>query len=159
MMLPYDLCARLQNGFRAHLRRLPVPHTTQNLAILSILLRSGFISNVTRGTITAPDPQQWHSAKDPERRIWIDLKYRDDQAVLSQAEVISKPSKRIFLEPEDIRRICSGKMANFVKPLGMGEVAVVRHEGIVDGVKGVRWLEAREALQLGTGGEILCRMR
>ncbi|KAG8896505.1 hypothetical protein FRB99_008859 [Tulasnella sp. 403] len=155
MILPYDLCARLQNGFRARLRQLPVPHTTQNLAILSILLRHGFISNVTRGTVNAADPNQWHDAPERHRRIWIDLKYRDELPVLSHAEVISKPSKRIQMAVPDIRRLCSGKKAQFVKPLGMGEVAVVRH-GIGSGV---RWLEAREALKLGLDGEVLCRMR
>ncbi|KAG9000287.1 hypothetical protein FRB90_011864 [Tulasnella sp. 427] len=155
MILPYDLMARLQNGFMARLKRLPVPHTTQNLAVLSILLRNGFVSNVTRGTITDADPNKWQEASEPHRRIWVDLKYRDDLPVLSKAEVVSKPSKRIHMSPDDVRRICSGQMANFVKPLGMGEVAVLR----LGGGNQVRWLEAREALEKGVGGEILCRMR
>ncbi|KAG9045289.1 hypothetical protein FS837_006554 [Tulasnella sp. UAMH 9824] len=155
MILPYDLMARLQNGFMARLKRLPVPHTTQNLAILSIMLRHGFLSNVTRGTINDADPNAWQAAPEPHRRIWVDLKYRDDLPVLSKAEIISKPSKRLVLTPDDVRRICSGQMASFVKPLGMGEVAVIRQGG---GNK-VQWYEAREALEKGLGGEILCRMR
>ncbi|KIO28543.1 hypothetical protein M407DRAFT_242975 [Tulasnella calospora MUT 4182] len=155
MILPYDLMARLQNGFMARLKRLPVPHTTQNLAIASIMLRHGFLSNVTRGTVNSADPDEWHAAPEPHRRIWVDLKYRDDLPVLSKAEVISKPSKRVVLTPEDVRRICSGQMASFVKPLGMGEVAVIREGG---GSK-IQWYEAREALEKGVGGEILCRMR
>ena len=85
------------------------------------------------------------------------MKYRDDLPVLNAAEVISKPSKRVTMKVDDIRRICSGKMARFVKPLGMGEVAILRHSGSKH--SDIRWLEAREALQLGVGGEVLCRMR
>lgn len=154
MRLPHDLCARLQNGFRARLRQLPIPHTTQNLAIATILLRHGFLSNITRGTVTAPDPEEFLSAKLKNQRIWLDLKYRDELPVLSAAQVVSKPSKRVMLSPDDVRRICSGQMANFVKPLGMGEVAVLK-----DLKEAGRWYEAREALQKGIGGEILCRMR
>lgn len=41
-----------------------------------------------------------------------------------------------------------------MKPLGMGEVAVVQTED-----KEHEWLEAREALRLGLGGEVVCRAR
>lgn len=135
---------------------MPVPHTTQNLAIAQILLRNGFISNVTRGTVNGADPSTWHSAPEPHKRIWLTLKYREDLPVLTHAEVISRPSKKMSMEPGDIRRLCSGRMSKFVKPLGLGEVVVVRH---TDNDKITRWLEAREALQLNVGGEVLCRMR
>jgi len=154
MPLPHDLCSRLQNGFRARLRRIAVPHTVQNLAILTILLREGFITNITRGTSSAPDPSEWHTATEPHRRIWADLKYRDDRPVLSQMDLISKPSKKIFMDPGEIQAICSGRRANFVKPLGMGEIAIVRTRQ-----KEHEWVEAREALRLQLGGEVVCRVR
>lgn len=84
------------------------------------------------------------------------MKYRDDQPVLTHAEVISKPSKWQRVDVSDIRRLCSGKMSKFVKPLGLGEVAVVKH---VDDRHHTHWLEAREALRQNVGGELLCRMR
>ena len=42
MPLPHDLCSQVQNGFRLRRASIAVPHTTQNLAILGILLREGF---------------------------------------------------------------------------------------------------------------------
>ncbi|OBZ77955.1 37S ribosomal protein S8, mitochondrial [Grifola frondosa] len=73
-----------------------------NLGILSILLRAGFITSA-------------------ERRIWAELKYRDDRPVLNGMELVSKPSKPIFMEIGEIRRLCSGRRAQNIKPLGMGE--------------------------------------
>ena len=154
MPSPHDLCARLQNGFRAHLRQIAIPHTTQNLAISSILLRHGFLSNVTRGTTHSPSPSEWQEVKEPQRRIWLDLKYRDNSPVLSTAELISKPSKKIFMGVDDIHRICSGRSSQFVKPLGLGEIAIVKTEK-----SNHEYVEARDALRLGLEGEVLCRMR
>ncbi|KAG6908647.1 hypothetical protein DXG01_003825 [Tephrocybe rancida] len=154
MVLPHNLCAHLQNAFRARHQKVVVDHSTQNLGILSILLRSGFISNLVRGTITAPEPEQFETAGDAQRRIWANLKYRDDRPVLNHMELISKPSKRVFMDVSELRLICSGRRAQTVKPLGMGEIAVVRTKD-----REHEWLEAREALQLRLPGEVICRAR
>jgi ribosomal protein S8 len=154
MPLPYDLCARIQNAFRARHQRISVAHTTQNLGILSILLRAGFLSNITRGTVEKPSPSAFHTAGEAQRRIWADLKYRDDRPVLHNMELVSMPSRRVFMEIGEIRRICSGRRAQTVKPLGMGEVAIVRTKS-----KEHEWLEAREALELRLDGEVVCRAR
>jgi ribosomal protein S8 len=129
-------------------------HSTQTLGILNILLRAGFISSITRGTISGPSPEQFTTAKESEKRIWATLKYRNDQPVLSDMEVISKPSRRVFMELADLRAICSGRTSKQVKPLGMGEVAMVRTKD-----KEHEWLEAREALTLKIPGEAVCRAR
>jgi ribosomal protein S8 len=66
--------------------------------------------------------------------------------------LVSKPSKRVFMDTSEIRRLCSGRSAKTVKPLGMGEIAVLRTNN-----KEYEWLEAREALQLHLSGEVICR--
>lgn len=154
MPLPHDLCARMQNAFRARHQKIAVDHNTQNLGILSILLRAGFLSNISRGTIEAPSPTDFHNVGVAQRRIWADLKYRDDRPVLNDMELVSKPSKRIFLDLSEIRLICSGRRAQTIKPLGMGEIAVVHTKN-----KEHEWVEAREALQLKLSGEVVCRAR
>ena len=155
MPLPYDICARMQNAFRARHQRICVDHTTQNLGILSILLRAGFISSVTRGTPAGPSPEAFLSENnEAQRRIWANLKYRDDRPILNSMELISKPSKRVFLDLGELRRLWSGRRAQQIKPLGMGEVVVVRTKN-----KEHEWLEAREALRLGLDGEAICRAR
>ncbi|KAG9122035.1 hypothetical protein FRC07_001753 [Ceratobasidium sp. 392] len=157
MPLPFDLCARLQNGFRARHKAIAVPHTTQNLAILSVLLRSGFISSLTRGTHLAPSPEDFNAAGPAQKMIWADLKYSGDRPVLTAAQLVSKPSKRITMDRAEIKRLCTGRRAKFVSPLGFGEIAVVKTEPAPD--RPSTWLEAREALRLGLGGEIVCRVR
>lgn len=155
MPLPHDLCSHLQNAFRARHAKVLVPHNTQNLGILSILLRAGFVSSLTRGTTTLPSPTSFATARDSDKRIWAELKYRNDKPVLSQMELVSMPSRRVFMDVGEIRRMCTGsRVQGIVKPLGMGEVAVVKtnhpeHE----------WVEAREALALKLGGEVVCRAR
>lgn len=153
-MLPHDMCSKLQNAFRARHAMVSLTHSTQTLGILNVLLRAGFISSVTRGTIAGPSPQQFTSAKESERRIWATLKYRNDEPVLNSMEVISKPSRRVFMGLADLRAICSGRTSKQVKPLGMGEVAMVRTKD-----KEHEWLEAREALTLKIPGEAVCRAR
>jgi len=152
MVLPHSLCSHVQNAFRARHLRISVPHTVQNLGILSILLRAGFISSLTRGTVAEPDPKAFLDVGDAERRIWAYLKYRDERPVLSEMALISKPSKPVFMDPSELRRICTGRRALTVRPLRMGEIAVVR-----TAEKENEWLEAREALELGLGGEVICR--
>ena len=152
MVLPHNLCSHVQNAFRARHQHIAVHHTTQNLAILSILLRAGFLSNVTRGTVEKPSPEDFLLASESEKRIWADLKYRDDRPVLSDMELISKPSRKIFMTPKEILLLCTGRRVQRQRPLRMGEIAVVKTES-----KENEWLEAREAVQLGLDGEVVCR--
>lgn len=154
MPLPHNLCSRLQNAFRARHYQVSFDHTKQNLGILSILLRNGFLINLTRGTTQSPDPIQFHLVPEAQRRIWATLKYRDDRPVLNQMELISMPSKRIFMTVNEIRAMASGRRAQFVKPLCMGEIAIIKTKD-----KENEWLEAREALRLNLAGEVLCRTR
>ena len=152
MPLPHDFCSLVQNAFRARHRRIAVDHTTQNLGILSILLRAGFISSLTRGTIDGPSPEAFHDSAEAQKRIWAELKYRDDRPVLTSMSLISKPSRKVFMDVSEIRRICSGRRVQTIKPLGLGEIAVVKTKS-----KEHEWLEAREALQMRLDGEVVCR--
>ncbi|KAH9899126.1 ribosomal protein S8 [Epithele typhae] len=153
MVLPHNLCSHIQNAFRTRHQRIAVHHNTQNLAILSILLRNGFLSNVTRGTIKAPSPDDFLLAGDAEKRIWAELKYREDQPVLTGIELVSKPNKPVFMDSNDIRRLCTGRHVQNVKPLRMGEIAIVKTQS-----REHQWVEAREALELRLPrGEVICR--
>lgn len=147
-----DLCARLQNASRAKLRSVPIPNTKANLWVTSILLRHGFIYNVTRGTITGPSASDFNTASDARRRLWVDLKYRsDDRPVLERMNLVSKPSRHLAMSSEELLRWVTGRRAKFVTPLRAGEI------GIVDcGAKG--WFEAKEAMRRKLSGEVMCRV-
>ena len=144
----------MQNAFRARHQKIALEHNTQNLGILSILLRAGFVSNLTRGTIEEPSPAKFNEVREAQQRIWADLKYRDDRPVLNHMELVSKPSKKISMSWNELLRICSGRRAQYVKPLGLGEIAIVKTKD-----REHEWVEAREALQLKLDGEVICRVR
>lgn len=52
----------------------------------------------------------------------------------------------------ELRRICSGGRAGHTPALGLGEIAVIKTKE-----KEYQWLEAREALSMKLGGEVVCR--
>ncbi|KAL1923555.1 mitochondrial 37S ribosomal protein uS8m [Calcarisporiella thermophila] len=153
MPLVHDLCARIQNGFRARLQHIAIPDTKMNLAISNILYREGFVGAVVRGDHTGPDPSYTSTtpANIATRRLWLTLKYRDELPVLSRMRCISKPSKRVMLGATELKDLASGRRAKFVEPLQSGEIAIVSTN------RGV--MELQEALQKNVGGEILCRVR
>ncbi|OAX40460.1 hypothetical protein K503DRAFT_848971 [Rhizopogon vinicolor AM-OR11-026] len=121
--------------FRRH-SRIAVDHIIQNLGVLSIL-RTGFISNVIHGAINSPSPTDFLHVAEAQRRIWAELKYRDDRPVLMDMVLIRRPSRRIFMDIWELRR--SGRRAQTIKQPGMGEIAV--------------------ALKLNLEGEVICRAR
>ena len=109
---------------------------------------------MTQGTVAQPSPEDFRTAGEAQRRIWADLKYRDDRPVLNAMSLISRPSKNVHMTHSELMLVCSGRRVKKVKPLGMGEIAVVKTVN-----KENEWVEAREALELGLGGEVICRAR
>jgi ribosomal protein S8 len=150
-MLPHELCTHLRNGARAGLRRLCLHNTNQNFAILSILLRHGFITSLTLGTTREPSPQEFRAASVAQKRIWAEMKYKDNRPVLGDIQLVSKPSRKLYFDPDELKRLVSGQRAKMIKGLTLGEIVVVdtREAG---------FLEGREALGLGIGGEVVARV-
>ncbi|RIB05961.1 30S ribosomal protein S8 [Gigaspora rosea] len=152
MTVPHDLCARIQNGFRARLASIAVPESKMNLSIVKILYEQGFISSVQRGNHIKPDEVFTPTVPTniATRKLWLDLKYRDNEPVLKYMQCVSKGSKRIYMNVQELMDLASGKRAKFVPPLKPGEIAIVSTS------KGV--LEIKDALESRTGGEVLCRV-
>ncbi|OJA08813.1 hypothetical protein AZE42_05062 [Rhizopogon vesiculosus] len=99
----------------------------QNLGPPTVTRRSG-------RTISSPSPADFLHVAEAQRRIWVELKYRDDRPVFTDIELIRRPSRRIFMDIGELRR--SGRRAQTIKQPG-----------------------AREALQLNLEGEVICRAR
>lgn len=159
-MLAHDLCSLIAQAFRVRHNRIAVHHTVQNLAILTILLRHGFLTNITRGTLQGPEPLEFTNTHPSMQRLWADLKFRNDRAVLNSMSPVSKPSKRVFMTRDELLRFCSGRRVGTTKPLEMGEIAVVHARPKLDSrelTKEHEFVEVREALALGLEGEVLCR--
>lgn len=80
------------------------------------------------------------------------MKYRLHRPVLGDLQLISKPSKKIWLDAKELEVLLSGRMVQYVKPMNVGEIAIVDTETTELGL-----LEAREAVHLGIGGKLVAR--
>jgi ribosomal protein S8 len=84
------------------------------------------------------------------RRLWLGLKYYESSPVLTKAKMISKPTKRIWLNSRDLGRVVRGRQAGEVKPLTqIGEIMAVSTD------RGI--MEARECAERKIGGMPLAR--
>ncbi|KAJ1913959.1 hypothetical protein H4219_004994 [Mycoemilia scoparia] len=149
----FDLCTRVQNGFRARLAKIAVPETKLNLAVSRVLYQQGFISAVSRGTFRGIDPEYTETTNFnvAERRLWLTLKYYRDAPVLKQMSCISKPSRKVNCTAKELRHLLIGRPAGVVKPIIPGEIIVVST------IKGI--MEINEAVQQNIGGAMLARAR
>jgi small subunit ribosomal protein S8 len=127
------------------MRRIAVPFSKTNKQIATILYQEGLVQQVQEGSVYGP----LVDSKLSEKRIWIDLKYRNGEPALVKMGCISKPSRRIFCSPEEARLICAQASKNaLLKNQTLGQITILNTPyGIV---------EMKTALQKGVGGEVLC---
>jgi len=79
------------------------------------------------------------------------MKYWNNEPVLSKMSMISKPTKRIWMDVEGLGKLVRGRDANYVRGLtNPGESIYVSTD------RGV--LEARECVERKVGGMLLCRV-
>lgn len=153
--LPHELCARLSNASLARHRFVPLQPTKQHLSLLSLLLSHGFISSLSYGSTsssssTPPDPSSFREARISDQRVWAELKYRAERPVLEKMSLVSHPSKRVFMDKDEIKRFVQGARVKFVPGLVLGEVALINSR--------FGWMEGREAVRRGVGGEVIARV-
>ncbi|OAQ73403.1 40S ribosomal protein S8 [Pochonia chlamydosporia 170] len=156
------MCSHLQNASKARLGLTSIANTKYNLNLSLALHRSGFFSSVYRSGPQPPTmeqmisqpPEKVTSANVATMRIWLGLKYWDGKPVLSKATVISKPSRLMTANIQQLGRLTRGfpaKLNGGVVPgLNLGECLFVATS------RGV--LEAREALARKVGGLLICRV-
>lgn len=79
------------------------------------------------------------------------MKYYNNEPVLGSMGMVSKPTKRIWMDVEGLGRIVRGREAGFVKGLTRpGECLFVSTD------RGV--MEARDCVERKVGGMLLCRV-
>lgn len=99
-----------------------------------------------------PDRKQHSIPANPAlRRIWIGMKYWNNEPVLSKMSLVSKPTRRIQLQLQDLKKIATGFRAGYVQGLKQpGECLLVKTTlGIID---------ARECVEKQIGGQALVRV-
>ncbi len=122
-------CSHLQNATRARLGLTSIPNQKYNLALALALHRAGFISSVTRAGPTPPPPEALLSletepvtrANVATRRLWLGLKYWNNEPVMRNLHPVSRPSKHVTLKLDDLERVPRGFPAGHVKGLNLGE--------------------------------------
>ncbi|KAF3938801.1 hypothetical protein ABW19_dt0203488 [Dactylella cylindrospora] len=147
-----NVCSHLQNAARSKLGITSIPYTKLHLALATGLLKQGFISSINTGDEYSPDatPTPPTQTTISTKRLWLGLKYYENQPVMSKLSMLSKPKQRIWLNYRDLATIGNGKDAGYVKGLQMGECIFVSTD------RGV--MELREAVRKMTGGQVLCRV-
>jgi ribosomal protein S8 len=153
------VCSHLQNASKARLGFTSVPSTKLHLSVLLALQNSGFLSSVTRGGLTPPPiddlasyvPEPVTQTNVATRRLWLGMKYWNNEPVLSEMKMISKPTRRIWMDKEGLGAIVRGRKAGYVEGLTRpGECLYVSTD------KGI--LESRECVERKVGGMLLCRV-
>ncbi len=153
-----NACSHLQNASRARLGLTSVPNNKYNLHLALALHRAGFISSVTRAGPRPPPPEALltfetepvTTANVADRRLWLGLKYWNNEPVMKNIQPVSRPSRLITADLQDLQRIMRGFPAGYVKGLNLGESLFVSTS------KGI--LDVREAVARRVGGLVLCRV-
>ena len=152
------VCSHLQNASRARLGLTSIPLTNLHLSLSLQLQKAGFFSHVIRGGPEPPDlletndnPEPVTQANISSRRIWLGLKYWNNEPVLSKMSMVSKPTKRVWMNQEGLARLVKGRDYEYVK--GLRDVGETLYVSTDQGI-----LEARECVERRTGGMILCRV-
>jgi len=125
------MLTRIRNANARFHPDVTMPHSKMKQAVADVLQAEGYIGGYE---VIAKEPQ-------PELRI--ELKYKGDRAdarrAISQIQLVSKPSRRVYVGQQDIPR-----------PLaGMGISIVSTSQGILSG---------DDARTRGIGGEVLCEV-
>lgn len=85
------------------------------------------------------------------RRLWLGLKYWQNEPVLKHMQLISKPTRRIWLTSEDLGKIIRTRPSSYVQGLTHpGECMFITTD------RGI--LEARECVERRLGGMALFRV-
>lgn len=120
-----DMLTRIRNGNMKKHESVEVPASNMKKSLAQILLDEGYI----KGFNVVEDNKQG--------MIMIDLKYVDDQRVISGLKRISKPGRRVYVRANEVPRVLDG----------LGIAVLSTSHGV---------LTDKQAREEGVGGEVLC---
>ncbi|KAJ5095862.1 hypothetical protein NUU61_005218 [Penicillium alfredii] len=161
------VCSHLNNATSVRLGLTSIPNSKMHLKLCLALQNSGYISSVVRGGPTPPPahPLLGYPAVNNKvdtiepitrqniasRRIWLGLKYWQNESVLGKMSMVSKPTRRITMTVSQLRRIVRGEDVEYVGGIrSPGESLYLSTD------RGI--MEARECIEKMLGGLVLCRV-
>lgn len=95
-----DMLIRIKNAQQAKHEHVLVPLSKAKLQIADILKEAGFLTNVEK--------KIKKTRKSEHEYVSIQLKYKDGNEGISGINIISKPSRRIYVGAKDIKPVRSG---------------------------------------------------
>lgn len=122
-----DLVIRLKNAALARKKEVELPFSNVNKAITQVLAKEGFLDGSKEG------------ATEGKKTIIATLRYVRRKPVITDVNIISKPSLRVYVSKDEI-----------MKNQGRSQTAVIStNSGVMTG---------KEAQKKGLGGELLFRI-
>ena len=121
-----DMLTRIRNGIKAQFEKVDIPSSKLKINIAKILKDEGYIKNY----------KLVEDSKQGMLKIFLKYGLNGDH-VISEIKRISKPSKRVYVNKDNIPLVRSG--------LGLA---------ILSTSKGI--LTDKEARKQGVGGEVIC---
>jgi small subunit ribosomal protein S8 len=120
------MLTRIRNGLAAHHSKVDVPGSKVKVEVARILKEEGYVAN-------------YRVAQDDNKQVLkVYLKYRPDRKpVITRLTRVSKPSRRVYVNSQNIPRVIGG----------MGVCVVTTSKGVMTG---------KQAREQGVGGEVLC---
>jgi ribosomal protein S8 len=112
----------------------------------------GGLKNLTEKVLGREQVHEIHvPVNAAKRRLWLGLKYWQNEPVLKNMKLISKPTRRIWLTSEDLGKITRTRESSYVEGLTHpGECMFITTD------RGI--LEARECVERRMGGMALFRV-
>lgn len=120
-----DMLSRIRNGNLAKHKSVEIPASNIKKDLAQLLLDEGYI----KGFYVTEDEKQGI--------ITINLKYVDEQRVISGLKRISKPGRRVYVSSQDVPQVLNG----------LGTAIISTSKGI---------MSDKNARKEAVGGEVIC---
>lgn len=120
-----DMLSRIRNGNMARHKSVEIPASNMKKDLAQILLDEGYI----KGFYVTED--------DKQGIITIDLKYVDEERVISGLKRISKPGRRVYVSANDVPQVLNG----------LGTAVISTSKGV---------MTDKNARKESVGGEVIC---
>jgi small subunit ribosomal protein S8 len=126
-----DMLIRIKNAQAVDKEQVVIPFSKMKFEICRILKEAGFIGEVEKKT--KKDKKSEHNY------LSVNLKYEEGHGALNGVKLISKPSRRMYIQAKDIKPVRSG----------YGIAIISTSKGLMSSV---------EARKNKIGGEIICEV-
>lgn len=126
-----NMLIEIKNAQSRGREEVVVPFSKVKFAIAEVLKNKGFVSEV--------ENKKKKGRKGELDFIRIGLKYENNEGMISEVKMISKPSRRVYSGNEDLKRVRNG----------FGISVVSTSKGIMSG---------EDAKRAKIGGEVICEI-